>query len=60
MFRNYLTGKDEADAVEQKGFGWFIKSGFAGNNSPTNNRFGYKSKEAAEAAIRRYQGRSIR
>jgi len=60
MFHNHLTGKDEAEAVEQKGYGWFIKMGFSGFNSPTNNRFGYKSKEAAEAAIRRYQGRNTR
>lgn len=57
MFRNYLTNQDEADAVEQHGTRWYIKSGFAGNNSPANNRFGYASKERAEAAIRRYQSK---
>lgn len=36
---------------------WYIKIGFAGFNSPANNRSGYASKTAAEAACLRYQGK---
>lgn len=58
MFMNYMTGKLESDAVESKyGSRWFIKMGFAGFNSSANNRFGYDSKQKAEAAIKRYQSK---
>lgn len=58
-FKNYLSDDNEYtnDAVEFT-HAWYIKMGFAGFNSPANNRFGYKTKDAAEAAILRYQGRS--
>lgn len=57
-FRNYVTGKVEAECAEQ-GFAdrWFIKLGFAGFNSPANNRLGYQTKAKAEAACRRYQSK---
>jgi hypothetical protein len=64
MFRNYMNSSDETSAVEQvypgttkKSSGWFIKMGFAGFNSPTNNRNGYASRAAAEKACLRYQNK---
>ena len=56
-FKNYLTEKFAHDAVEYNGTSWYIKLGFAGFNSPTNNGFGYKTREATEAAILRYQSK---
>ncbi len=57
MFLNYLSNEMVDEAVERKLGGWFIKVGFAGFNSPANNRWGYKSKEAAEAAVLKYQNK---
>jgi hypothetical protein len=34
---------------------WFIKVGFAGFNTPTNNGRGYASKSAAEGVVLKYQ-----
>jgi hypothetical protein len=58
-FYNHDTKKLEPECAEI-GFGgnWYIKMGFAGFNSPANNRLGYKSKATAEAACLRYQGKS--
>jgi len=44
--------------VEEKAGRWFIRMGFAGFNSPSNNRMGYASEAKALAAIRRYENRS--
>lgn len=38
---------------------WFITIGNPGFNSPTNNALGFKSKAAAEAAIRHYASKPI-
>lgn len=58
-FYNHMTSQYEAECAEL-GFGgaWFIKIGFAGFNSPANNRLGYKTKAAAEAACLRYQSKA--
>lgn len=54
-FYNYMTNEWTNDAVEQKGVRWFIKSGFAGFNTPANNGSGYVSEHRAIAVIQRYQ-----
>ena len=54
-FHNYLTGAYEAECTEQKAGRWYIQMGFAGFNSPANNRFGYETKAKAEAACLHYQ-----
>lgn len=58
-FHNYITNELEAECAEL-GFGnrWFIKMGFAGFNSPANNRLGYETKAKAEAACLRYQNKA--
>lgn len=56
-FYNYTTGKHEQECAEFRDGRWFIKMGFAGYNSPTNNRWGYDTKQKAEAACKRYQNR---
>ncbi len=38
------------------GGSWYITIGHAGFNSPANNRGGYKSREAAVTAHRKYAG----
>lgn len=37
--------------------GWYITLGHAGFNSPKNNRGGYKTKELAVAAFKRFGGK---
>ncbi len=55
-FLNYANRQYEAEcAVIGFGNRWFIKLGFAGFNSPANNRQGYATKVQAEAACLRYQ-----
>lgn len=58
MFKNYLTQTNEVECVECKESRWYIRMGFAGFNSPANNRFGYATKATAEAACLRYQNKS--
>lgn len=49
------------EAVQQAPSGrWYITMGHPGFNSPANNRSGYASRGAAEAAIRRYGGTRAR
>jgi hypothetical protein len=62
IFRNYTTGKFEAECTEMRPMrqmpscnAWFIKMGFAGFNSVANNWNGYRDKGAAERACLRYQ-----
>ena len=55
MFFNYIKQIFSDEAVEVRNERWFIKTGFAGCNTRTNNRSGYASKEVAENAIARYQ-----
>lgn len=55
MFFNYLTMKNETEAVKRINDRWYIDLGFAGFNSRANNYHGYKTKDAAEAAIRKYE-----
>lgn len=59
MFYNYMKSRFEDSATETDKYGRiFIKMGFAGFNSRANNLDGYTSKEAAEAAVLRYQTKS--
>jgi len=54
----YHLGDIRPDSpVEKKNRNWYIKMGFAGYNSPSNNAFGYKSRDTAIAAIRRWQNK---
>ena len=60
MFFNSMKQIWEAECAEVKrgrcGLeAWYIKIGFPGFNSPANNRQGYKTKAAAEAAMHRYE-----
>lgn len=64
MFYNYATHKAERIAVEEMGRNqrpgkgrWYIKPGFAGYNCRANNLDGFPTRNAAEGAIVRYQGR---
>lgn len=63
LYHNYLSDKFESECAELgcAGFGyahrWYIKMGFAGFNSPENNRNGYTTKKIAEAACLRYQNK---
>jgi hypothetical protein len=56
-FFNHIEQKTSDEAVECRHGRWFIKFGFAGFNSPANNRSGYDSKVSAESAIHRYEGK---
>ena len=55
MFYNTLEQEWTDDATEMFHGRWYIKCGFAGFNSYTNNHDGYITQEAAEAAINWYQ-----
>lgn len=50
-FYNYITNEWTDDATEQKGVRWFIKVGFAGFNTTTNNGPGYISQRRAENVV---------
>lgn len=45
--------------VEEKYGAFYITMGNPGFNSPANNRGGYKTREAAEAASERYRQKGI-
>lgn len=50
------------DAVEEKSGRFYIKMGFAGFNTPANNRNGYASRSNALAAVTRFDhgaGRAV-
>jgi predicted secreted protein len=54
---NYMDRREVAmeDATMELANGrWYIRMGFAGYNSLTNNGDGYSTKARAEAAIRHY------
>lgn len=54
---NYANHRDfpADEAVEESHGRWYIKMSFAGYNSQANNSNGYPTKDAAIAAILRYQ-----
>jgi len=54
-FSYHLPGARPAKATEFRDGRWFIVMGFAGFNSPANNRSGYPTMLSAYAAIRRYE-----
>lgn len=58
MFYNFMKHRWEDEGAEHVRGAWYIKCGFCGYNGPVNNRQGYKTKDAAETTIKRYQGKS--
>lgn len=56
-FFNHLKQEYTEDAVHETYGRWWIKVGFAGFNSRTNNIDGYATRGAAERAILSYQVR---
>lgn len=55
FFFNYLTQSMQNDALEFSCGRWWIKPGFAGCNTRTNNSRGYKTQQLAEVDILFYQ-----
>lgn len=58
MFFNNLTGKFEDTAAEYKHGAWFIRIGFAGFNSRSNNFSGYHSEGRANDAVLYFQNKA--